>query len=316
MTEHPIPNSKVSVKQASEQKRTETMKRALKLIYSVASPNSTNPTDLERQRRGHELLGKLFSPMIGMSWEPFEIDGVPAAWTRPTRGHDRRQAILYCHGGGYTSGNVGFARNLSSKLSQVTGYDVISFGYRLAPEHPYPAALEDAVKVWDHLMYQGYGARDIILAGDSAGGNLALVLTLKLRAMGRKLPRALVLMSPFTDMTASGASYETHAEDDPILTREYIQWVSEVFAGGKDYKDPMISPLFANLNHFPPTLIQAGSHEILLSDSVRLRDHMVASGVPCRLEVWNQMWHVFQMYPVKKASDAMEHIGKFLLELF
>ncbi|MBP1737062.1 MAG: 6-hexanolactone hydrolase [Oscillospiraceae bacterium] len=303
-------------KRPSEQKRTEAMMRALKLIYSVASKNSLNPADLERQRRGHEVLGKLFSPMIGMTWEPFELGGVPAAWTRPSRGHDRRQAVLYCHGGGYTSGNVGFARNLSAKLAQVTGYDVISFGYRLAPEHPYPAALEDAVQVWDHLMYQGYGARDVVVAGDSAGGNLALALTLRLRSMGRKLPRALVLLSPFTDMTASGASYAARAEDDPILSLDYIRAVSAAYAGGHALGEPMLSPLFANLNHFPPTLIQAGSHEILLSDSVRLRDRMVASGVPCRLEVYQNMWHVFQMYPIKRASVAMEHVGKFLLELF
>ena len=237
-----------------------------------------------------------------------------AAWVRPNRGHDRRHAILYCHGGGYTSGNLGYSRPIASKLAAVTGYEVLSFEYRLAPEHPYPAAVEDAIRAWDHLMYLGYGARDIVVAGDSAGGNLALVLTHRLKAMGRRLPAALILMSPWTDMTASGRSYQERAELDPSLTLEYIQAVRGAYAHGEDWTSPYLSPLFGDFSGFPPVLIQAGTHEILLSDSVRLRDRLVAAGIPCRLEVWNGMWHVFQMFPIKRSNEAMESIGRFLLE--
>ena len=222
--------------------------------------------------------------------------------------------MLYCHGGGYTSGNLGYSRILASKLANVTGWQVLSFEYRLAPEHPYPAAVEDAMKAWDHLMYQGYGARDVVVAGDSAGGNLALVLTHLLKTAGRRLPRALILLSPWTDMTASGKSYQERADLDPVLTVNYIHAVRDAYARGRDWSDPCLSPLFADLAGFPPTLIQAGSHEILLSDSVRLRDRLVQAAVPCRLEVWTELWHVFQMFPMRKATEAMESIGRFLLE--
>ena len=292
------------------------MMRALKAVHSATSPESMEPEDLERQRKGQMVLGRLIAPMAGMSWEPFSLDGMSTAWVRPSRGHDRRRAILYCHGGGYTSGNLGYSRPLASKLSHVTGFEVLAFEYRLAPEFPYPAAVEDAIRAWDHLMYLGYGARDVVVAGDSAGGNLALVLCHRLRAAGRRLPGALILMSPWTDMTASGRSYQERAAIDPCITMNYIQAVRKVYAGGRDLSDPMLSPLFGDLTGFPPTLIQAGTHEILLSDSIRLRDRLVSSGVPCRLEVWRDMWHVFQMFPIKKAADAMDNVGRFLLEQF
>ena len=302
-------------RQAAEQKRTSAVMGALKAIHSATSPDSMDPEDLDRQRKGQELLGRLVAPMLGMSWEPFDLQGMPAAWVRPERGHDRRHVILYCHGGGYTSGNLGYARILAAKLAGVTGYEVLAFEYRLAPEHTYPAPLEDAMKAWDHLMHLGYGARDVVVAGDSAGGNLALVLTMLLREAGRLLPRRLVLLSPWTDMTASGKSYQEHRDDDPMLTMDYIRAVRGVYAPGQDLSSPKLSPLFGDLRRFPPVLIQAGTNEILLSDSVRLRDRLVQAGTPCRLEVWPDMWHVFQMFPIKKAAQAMEHIGRFLLEL-
>lgn len=302
-------------RQAAEQKRTSAVMGALKAIHSATSPDSMDPEDLDRQRKGQELLGRLVAPMLGMSWEPFDLQGMPAAWVRPERGHDRRHVILYCHGGGYTSGNLGYARILAAKLAGVTGYEVLAFEYRLAPEHTYPAPLEDAMKAWDYLMHLGYGARDVVVAGDSAGGNLALVLTMLLREAGRLLPRRLVLLSPWTDMTASGKSYQERRDDDPMLTMDYIQAVRGVYAPGQDLSSPKLSPLFGDLRRFPPVLIQAGTNEILLSDSVRLRDRLVQAGTPCRLEVWPDMWHVFQMFPIKKAAQAMEHIGRFLLEL-
>ena len=302
-------------RQAAEQKRTSAVMGALKAIHSATSPDSMDPGDLDRQRKGQELLGRLVAPMLGMSWEPFDLQGMPAAWVRPERGHDRRHVILYCHGGGYTSGNLGYARILAAKLAGVTGYEVLAFEYRLAPEHTYPAPLEDAMKAWDHLMHLGYGARDVVVAGDSAGGNLALVLTMLLREAGRLLPRRLVLLSPWTDMTASGKSYQEHRDDDPMLTMDYIRAVRGVYAPGQDLSSPKPPPLPGAPRRRPPVLIQAGTNEILLSDSVRLRDRLVQAGTPCRLEVWPDMWHVFQMFPIKKAAQAMAHIGRFLLEL-
>lgn len=303
-------------KQEKQDKKLQPMMKVLKAIHSMGGSESVEPKDLERQRRGHEVLGRLSTPMIGMAWEPFELDGMPAAWTRPDRGHDRRHAILYCHGGGYTSGALNYARILSSKLSHVTGYPVLSFQYRLAPENPYPAAQEDAMKAWDYLMYQGFGARDVVVAGDSAGGNMALCLTATLKEQGRLLPRALILMSPWTDLSARGKSYKENAEVDPMLTLRYIHGVRAAYAGADaDWLDPHLSPLYGSLKGFPPTLVQVGANEILLSDSVRLRDRLVMAGSPCRLEVWKDMWHVFQLFPLKQAGEAMDAVGHFLLEM-
>ena len=304
---------KKSETKKSGEKRLALMMRALKAIHSASSPESMAPEDLERQRAGQEILGRLSTPMIGMRWEPFTLDGMKAAWVRPEWGHTRSKVILYCHGGGYTSGNLGYSRPLASKLSHETGWETLCFEYHLAPEHPYPAAVEDAVKAWDYLMYQGYGARDVTVAGDSAGGNLALVLLHQLKSQGRQLPGHLVLLSPWTDMTASGPSYTQRAALDPTITMDYIQAVRGAYAGTADLRSPMLSPLFGDFSGFPPTLIQVGSNEILYSDSQQLRDRMAQCGVLCHLEEWQDMWHVFQMLPIKKAAEAMEHIGTFLL---
>jgi len=296
-----------------EEKRLTRMMKALKAIHSVSSAKSMAPEDLARQRAGQDILGRLAAPMIGLRWEPFDLDGMKAAWVRPEWGHDPERIILYCHGGGYTSGSLGYSRPLASKLSHASGWETLCFEYRLAPENPYPAAVEDAVRAWDYLMYQGYGARDVTVAGDSAGGNLALVLLHRLKAEGRQLPRRLVLLSPWTDMTASGQSYTQRAQLDPTITMEYIQAVRRAYAGDADLSDPMLSPLFGDFTGFPPTLIQVGSNELLYSDAERLRDRMRSAGVLCQMEEWAEMWHVFQMMPIKRAAEAMEHVGKFLL---
>ena len=290
----------------AEKPRMDPLMRALKALHSAGSPETMTPEELEHQRRNQEILGRLTAPMAGMEYEEFSIGTMPAAWTRLKAPHGDRRVILYCHGGGYTSGNLGYSRVLSSKLAHVTGYDVLSFEYRLAPEHPYPAAVEDAMRAWDYLMYQGYGAENVTVAGDSAGGNLALVLCRRLKAAGRRMPRALLLMSPWTDMTMSGASYRERVESDPMLTPEYIEAVRRAYAGDRDLHDPDLSPLLGDLGNFPPTLIQVGDHEILYSDSASLAAALRAAHVPCRLEVSEGMWHVFQMFPIRKATAATQ----------
>lgn len=297
------------------------MMKAIKAVHSAVRPDSNAPEDLARQRAGQELLGRLVSPAIGIRYEEFSIVGpagpIPSEWVMPDHGHDRRHVILYCHGGGYTCGQLGYARILAAKLANAYGGDVLSFEYRLAPEHPWPAAPDDALAVWDWLMYQGYGARDVIVAGDSAGGNLALELALRLKAQGRRGPRALVLMSPWTDMTASGRSYADNAEIDPLLTMDYVTGVRAAYAGpAANYADPALSPLFADLRGLPPTLIQVGTHEILRSDSEQLHKKLQHQGVYAVLEVYADCWHVFQQMPIKKAAQAMESAGRFLQREF
>ena len=309
------PRGKTTGRESAEDRQLAPMMRASKAIHSVGTPDSMNPEDLAKQRAAQEVLGRLVAPMIVMKkWETFHLKEMACAWVKPDWPHDKRRVILYCHGGGYTSGNLGYSRPLASKLTNATGWETLCFEYRLAPEHPFPAAVDDARRAWDYLMYLGYGARDVVVAGDSAGGNLALVLCHQLKQAGRQLPGRLVLMSPWTDMTASGRSYTQRAAMDPTITLDYIHAVREVYAGGNELTSPLLSPLFGDYRGFPPTLVQVGSNEILYSDSLRLRERMQAAGVHCQLEVWEDMWHVFQMFPIRKAALAMEHIGQFLLD--
>ena len=292
------------------------MMRAIKAVHSVTGSTSTLPEDLERQRAAQELFGRLVTPAFGIRSDGLTVGGIPAERVSLEHGHDRRHAVLYCHGGGYTCGQLGYARILASKLAFCTGFDVLSFEYRLAPEHRYPAALEDALALWDYLMYMGYGARDVVVAGDSAGGNLALELCLKLKAQGRAQPRGLVLFSPWTDMTASGKSYRACRDLDPMLTREYVEAVREAYTGpDADWAEPCYSPLFADLRGLPPALIQVGTNEILRSDSERLAEAMQKAGGYARLEVYEDCWHVFQQMPIHRAEVAMESAGRFVQRL-
>ena len=203
-------------------------------------------------------------------------------------------------------------------MLEQSGAAVLSLDYRLAPEHRFPAAVDDAIAAVRALHQQAsdFGADpdQIAVAGDSAGGNLALVLCNRLKTAGRKLPGTLILMSPWTDMTMSGQSYTERAEIDPMLTPEYIEAVRLAYAAGRDYRSSDLSPLFADFTGFPPTLIQVGDHEILYSDSEQLYQAMKRANVPCRLQVSEGMWHVFQMFPIRKASVAIENIARFLLE--
>ena len=310
-----MPSKKHKLVSGPEELKLAPFMRLLKAVHSMGEPESFTPEDLEKQRRSQDALGNMAASMSGLVWEPFTLAGMDAAWMRLSREHRRRRVILYCHGGGYTSGGLGFSKVLASKLTRATGMDTLAFDYRLAPEHPYPAAVEDALTAWGHLESLGIAPGDIVLAGDSAGGNLALVLCLKLREAGRGLPGALLLMSPWTDMTASGESLRGRAGIDPVLTPEYMYAVREAYAGGLDPSDCLLSPLFADFAGFPPALIQVGTHEIRYSDAERLAERMLAAGADCRLEVWENMWHDFQMYPSKTASNAIQNMAHFLLEV-
>ena len=269
---------------------------------------------LDVTRKGQDKLGELMTALHRREVlvRDHDFEHFQGAWVMP-KDQRRTGVILYLHGGGYTCGQLGYARILASKLALATGFDVLSFEYRLAPEHPFPAAIEDAVAMWDYLMYMGYGARDVIVAGDSAGGNLALELALKLKEQGRAQPRGLVLFSPWTDMTASGKSYRTCKTLDPMLTMEYIAAVREAYTGpDADWSRPCYSPLFADLRGLPPTLVQVGTNEILKSDSERLVENLQKAGVYAQLEVYPECWHVFQQMPIRRAAVAMESAGRFV----
>lgn len=273
-----------------------------------------NP-DIEKHRQSQDHIGEILSNTKEMHYEEFKIGEMEAEWVSVNRAHMKKYVILYCHGGGYSTGSRKYARTLTTKLASSTFMDVLCFDYRLAPEHPFPAALEDAMKAWDYLMLLGYGAREVIVAGDSAGGNLALTLVLQLKNQQRLLPRGLVLMSPWTDLTSSGESFQKRAELDPVLNEEYINRMKLAYAAGQDLKDPLISPLWGNHREFPPIYIQVGDNEILYSDAWRLYERLLEQHVSVRFEHFTGMWHVFQMSPFKTAYEAMDRIAEFIYDI-
>lgn len=271
--------------------------------------------DIEKHRQSQDQIGAILGNTKDINYREIDIDGMYGEWVSVNRAHMKKYIILYCHGGGYSTGSSVYARTLTSKLAASTSMDVLSFDYRLAPENPYPAAVEDAMKAWNYLMLLGYGARDVILAGDSAGGNLALALVLKLKEERRLLPRGLVLMSPWTDLTSSGKSHQTKAELDPVLNEEYINRMIEAYAKEEDLGNPFISPLFGDFEGFPPVYIQVGENEILLSDSLCLHKAMVKANVSVKIDRFPGMWHVFQMSPFKTAYEAMDRNAEFIYDI-
>lgn len=272
-------------------------------------------TDLEKHRQSQDTIGAILSTSKDVQYCEVDIDGMSGEWVSVSRAHMKKYVILYCHGGGYSTGSCIYARTLTSKLAMSTSMDVLCFDYRLAPEHPYPAAMEDAMKAWNYLMLLGYGARDVIVAGDSAGGNMALSLVLRLKEQERILPRGLLLMSPWTDLTSSGKSHEAKAEVDPVLNEEYINRMIQAYAAGMDLRSPFISPLFGDFEGFPPVYIQVGENEILLSDSTRLHKALIEANVSVKLDQFPGMWHVFQMSPFKIAYGAMDKNAEFIYDI-
>lgn len=293
-----------------ESKRNQSRMQLIRRVHGLVEN-----TDIEKHRQSQDYIGSILGNTKDINYSELDVNGMYGEWVSVNRAHMKKYVILHCHGGGYSTGSSVYARTLTSKLAATTSMDVLCFDYRLAPEHPYPAATEDAMKAWNYLMLLGYGARDVIVTGDSAGGNLALSLVLKLKEEKRLLPRGIVLMSPWTDLTSSGSSFETRAQVDPVLTKEYIDRMIHAYAEGMDIQNPLISPLFGNFQGFPPTCIQVGENEILLSDSLRLYKAMCAAGVSVKLERFRGMWHVFQMTPFKTAYEAMDKNAEFIYGL-
>lgn len=273
-----------------------------------------NP-DIEKHRQSQDYIGTILGNTKSIHYREVDVEGMYGEWVSVNRAHMKKYIILHCHGGGYSTGSSLYARTLTSKLAESTSMDVFCFDYRLAPENPYPAAVEDAMKAWNYLMLLGYGARDVVLTGDSAGGNLALSLALRLKGEGRLLPRGMVLMSPWTDLTSSGKSFQTKADLDPVLNGAYIDRMVKAYAEGQDLEDARISPLFGDFEGFPPVYIQVGENEILLSDSLRLHQAFIDANVSVKIDVWPGMWHVFQMSPMKAAWNAMDKNAEFIYDI-
>jgi monoterpene epsilon-lactone hydrolase len=250
---------------------------------------------------------------VPVACTPVSADGFDAEWIVPADASPNK-AVLYFHGGGFRLGSVASHRDLIAQIADTSGCCVLAINYRLSPEHRFPAALEDALVAYRYMLDQGLKPESIAFAGDSAGGNLVLAAMLALRGRGESLPVAAVLMSPWTDLAATGASYESRAKVDPIHQRAMILALTKNYLGEEgDPYNPLASPLYGDLGGLPPFLIQAGDRETVLDDSTMLADAARAAGVDVELEVWDGMIHVFQMFPeIPQAREAIVSIAKFL----
>ena len=288
---------------------------AIKAVNSIGGKSLTEE-DLKRQRSAMERAGKLAAPTSDVTVNEFKVKNIACEWVRPDFAHNPQYVILYAHGGGYTCGGLGYARILAAKLAVATGFSVVSFEYRLAPEHKYPAPLEDGMKIWNYLMDKGYSPDKVLLAGDSAGGNLVLCMTMKLIKEELLSPKGLILFSPWTDMTATAKSYEKYKEKDPILTKEYIEGVRDAFIGeDADYADSKYSPLYGDFTSFPPTLIMVGRNELLLDDSVQLQKKIRNAGGEAIIDIEKDGWHVYQQMPLPIATRAMKRVADYVSNL-
>jgi acetyl esterase/lipase len=221
--------------------------------------------------------------------------------------------LLLLHGGGFTSGSLVTHRALAAALARASRWDTIVLDYRLAPEHPFPAALDDAVAAYNALIADGVPPDRLAVVGDSAGTALVVALLVAVRDEGVALPAAAILLSPWLDMTLSGDSIDTLAAIDPMVTRAALQHAADLYLDGGDAADPRASPLFADLRDLPPFLIHSGEREILRDDTVRFAERVNAAGGSARPKIWPGMWHVFHAFAGEpSAASAIEEIADFL----
>jgi acetyl esterase/lipase len=280
--------------------------RAL-LASRQPAPGEPLPTRAER-RAAMDAFGEMGSLPPGCLHEPAAIGGVKAERVVPTNAVEGRR-ILYLHGGGYAGGSPRSHRPMVARLAEAARSAAVSLDYRLAPEHPFPAAVEDAVDAYRALLAEGVWPERTVVAGDSAGGGLALALALKLKDEGLPQPAGLFVISPWADLTQGHATYETKAGDDPMLTRERLDEAAVEYLGSADPKDPLASPVFGDFAGVAPMLIQVGSEETLLGDSLLLAERAGHARVEVRLEVWPEMihvWHAFggQLAAARRAIAA------------
>src|SRR5467141_2116552 len=241
------------------------------------------------------------------------LGGVPTAEIT-VDGIEPRHVVLYFHGGVYVIGDAFLAADLASQVGRRVQAKVISVDYRLAPEHPYPAAVDDALAAYEALLQSGVDASDIVFAGESAGGGLAVATLINARDHGLPLPAAALVMSPYVDLTLAGTTMETRREVDPLLSRENLQARVGDYTSGQDAALALISPVFADLSGLPPLIIQAGTHELLLDDAIRLARQAATADVAVTLDITPGVPHVFQAYApiLDEAATALDRAGQLL----
>jgi acetyl esterase/lipase len=286
------------------------LRAVLQLIERYGSvPGET----ISKGRAKMEALASNAPLASDVSHTPVDVQGVPAEWVK-VHGVRPGRAILYLHGGSYIFGSINTHRELASRLARAACARVLVLDYRLAPEHPYPAAVADALTACDYLVDHGTDPADFVIAGDSAGGGLALATLLSLRDAGSNLPAATACLCPWTDLAGTGQSMITNAGSDPMIEPGRLMEQAQIYLAGASPRTPLASPLYADLAGLPPLLIQVGSTEILLDDATRLAERAQTAGVSVELEVWPGMIHCWQAFAwmLPQGQQAIGRIGAFV----
>ena len=272
------------------------------------------PVGWDERRQRLDDVGSVWPVAADVELNSVDAGGVPAEWSS-VPGSNPSHVILFFHGGGYCSGSIRSHRRMVSEAGRAAVARTLAVGYRLAPEHPFPAALDDAASAWRYLRAQGIAAAHIAVGGDSAGGGLTVALINKLREDGEHPPGCAWLVSPWTDLTMSGATLASKDAVDPLIHKSYLEELASAYVpAGMDRKDPRVSPLYARLEGFPPTLIQIGSAETLLSDATRFAEALGTANVAVALEVWPHMihaWHLWNAH-LKAGRRALASAGAFI----
>ena len=264
-------------------------------------------------RAAHEKAHAARPPAPDVAVQPVDARGVPAEFSTAADSLSDR-TLIYLHGGGYVLGSLNTARPFAAELARASGARVLSVGYRLAPEFPYPAAVEDSVAAYRYLLDLGFHPDDIALCGDSAGAGLAVATLVTLRELAVDLPAACVCLSPWTDLAMEGRSFHTNAERDPQVNRTMLAEMASAYGAGEDLSAALLSPVHADLNGLPPMLIQVGDAEALLDDGLAFAERAAACGVDVTTRVWKDMTHVWQMYAPRlpEARNAVREIADWL----
>ena len=272
------------------------------------------PVGWAARRQRLDEIGTVWPVADDVTLEPVDLDGVPGEWSI-VPGSDAARVLLFFHGGGYCSGSIASHRRMVTEAGRAAGIRTLAVDYRLAPEHPFPAAYDDALTAWRFLRKAGIAARHIAVGGDSAGGGLTLALLGRLRDAEEELPGCAWLVSPWTDLTMSGATMATKDAEDPLIHKAYLEELAAACVpAGMDRKDPRLSPLYARLSGLPPILIQIGSAETLLDDAVRLAAKAGAAAVPVTLEIWPHMIHAWPLWnaALDAGRRALRSAGAFM----
>ena len=286
------------------------------VVKYYIGPAFSGDATFKETRKALENISKLAILPWGMEVKKITTEGIHAELIMPPDiSSPGKKIVLYLHGGGFVAGSPASYRELAARISKSCGYPVLVPDYRLAPENQYPAANNDCLKIYRLLLEKGYSSDDIVIGGDSAGGCLALMTLLSLKSLGEPLPAALFLISPLADAVhLDGESMKSRADKDPLLSPDIVLECMESYIGDIDSAPSILSPIRYPLTGMPPMLIQVGSDEILLSDSIRLAERASEAGVDVAMEVWDGMWHVFQAFGIymPESRMAVDNIGMFI----